>query len=940
MSHSMELPDPASLGAVEDLYLAFLRDPSGVSEEWRRFFDALGQDGVAGLRVGPSFTPRGLFGPARGNGHSLPRPGTGDESLDARVARLEHAYLVRGHLAARLDPLGRPRPPVPELDPAFHGLAEPDLTRGIAAREPAGPARTVGDLLAHLQATYCGPVGFEFMHLDDPERRRWLAERIDRWRGHAPLAPEAQRAVLARLTEATALEEFIQQKYPGAKSFSLEGSETLIPLLDLCIEDAGAQEVDEIVLAMAHRGRLNVLVNVVGKRPRDVFREFDDDGQDGRSGDVKYHLGHSTDRRTASGRSVHLSLCFNPSHLEYVNPVAAGRVRAKQDREGDRSRTRGMALLVHGDAAFAAEGVTQETLALSTLPGYRIGGALHVVLNNQIGFTTPPEEARSSTYATDVARMIGAPIFHVNGEDLEAVARVGRSDVVVDLYGYRRHGHNEGDEPAFTQPGMYRLIAARPPVRDVYAARLLELGVMDREGAEALVRESRARLDEELAAARQPDPSPPPAVPAGIWEGYRGGPEPAEDPATAVPAPRLGALLEDLARLPEAFRPHPKIARGLGLRREMAAGKRPLDWSAAEALALATLAVEGHPVRLSGQDTARGTFSHRHAVLHDVEDGSTVTPLQRLQADQAPVEILNSPLSEAGVLGFDYGYSLDRPEGLVLWEAQFGDFVNAAQVIVDQFLVSAEAKWRRLSGLVLLLPHGFEGQGPEHSSARLERFLDLAVDDNVQVANPTTPAQLFHLLRRQVRRRWRKPLVVMTPKSLLRHPRAVSPLADLAQGGFRRVLADHSGRAGEVRRVLVCSGKVYYELAERREAEQRTDVALVRLEQLYPLRERDLADAVAPYPARAPAVWVQEEPANMGAWGYLLARFGDSLPGGRPLSAVCRPPSASPAVGSAAAHKREQARLLAEALGPPGPPGRAARRPQPRAAPRRTRHGR
>ena len=598
----------------------------------------------------------------------------------------------------------------------------------------------------------------------------------------------------------------------------------------------------------------------------------------------------------------------------------------------------------------AAEGVTQETLALSSLPGYWTGGALHVVLNNQIGFTTRPEEGRSSTYATDVALMLQVPIFHVNGEDLDAVARVARlameyrrtfvSDVVIDLYGYRRHGHNEGDEPAFTQPGMYRLIAARPLVRDVYAARLLALGVVDRDGAEALVRESRARLDDELAAAREPDPSPPPAVPAGIWEGYRGGPEPAEDPATAVPAPKLGALLEGLARLPETFHPHPKIARGLALRREMAAGKRPLDWSAAEALALATLAVEGHPVRLSGQDTARGTFSHRHAVLHDVEDGSTFTPLQHLKADQAPVEILNSPLSEAGVLGFDYGYSLDRPEGLVLWEAQFGDFVNAAQVIVDQFLVSAEAKWRRLSGLVLLLPHGFEGQGPEHSSARLERFLALAVDDNIQVANPTTPAQLFHLLRRQVRRRWRKPLVVMTPKSLLRHPRAVSPLAALAEGSFRRVLADHSGQPGEVQRVLVCSGKVYYELGERREAERRKDVALVRLEQLYPLRERDLADALAPYPARAPAVWVQEEPANMGAWRYLLARFGGTLPGGRPLSAVCRPPSASPAVGSAAAHKREQARLLTEALGSPGSPGRGARRPQRRAGPRRTGHGR
>jgi 2-oxoglutarate dehydrogenase E1 component len=618
---------------------------------------------------------------------------------------------------------------------------------------------------------------------------------------------------------------------------------------------------------------------------------------------------------------VHLSLCFNPSHLEFVNPVALGRVRAKQDRAGDRDRSRAMALLIHGDASFAGEGIIQESLNLSQLEGYRTGGTLHVIVNNQIGFTTPPEEARSSPYASDVAKMLQIPIFHVNGEDPDAVARVVRlamefrrtfrSDVVIDMYCYRRRGHNEGDEPAFTQPLMYRVIERRPSVREGYLAHLLTLNGLTREEADGIAVERRAELEGELAEARSPRYAPARETPAGVWTGYHGGPGgDADEVATGVPRERLVEMIEALTRLPEGFRPHRTIARGLERRREMASGDRPIDWSTAEALALASVAAAGHRVRLSGQDTVRGTFSQRHAALYDVEDGRAYMPLQHVTAGQAPVEIYNSPLSEVGVLGFDYGYSLDCPDGLVLWEAQFGDFVNAAQVIVDQFLVSAEEKWRRLSGLVLLLPHGFEGQGPEHSSARLERFLELAVNDNIQVVSPTTPAQYFHVLRRQVLRRWRKPLVVMTPKSLLRHPKVGSSLDDLAQGHFERMLADVAVAPGQARRVLLTSGKLYYELLAMREELSRDDVAILRLEQLYPLRDEQLREALAPYPPAAPAVWVQEEPANMGAWRYLLARFGDRLFGSRAFSGVCRPPSASPATGWAALHRLEQQKLL------------------------------
>jgi len=625
---------------------------------------------------------------------------------------------------------------------------------------------------------------------------------------------------------------------------------------------------------------------------------------------------------------VHISLCFNPSHLEYVNPVALGRMRAKQDRltEGaDVAAQRGMVLLIHGDAAFIGEGVVQETLNLSQLDAYATGGTLHVIVNNQVGFTTPPEQSRSSPYCTDVAKMLQIPIFHVNGEDPEAVAQVValaldfraefRRDVVIDMYAYRRQGHNETDEPSFTQPLLYRAIERRKPVREGYLEHLLALGGVTREQADQIAARSRENLERELSAARSYEYQLHTVGQGQLWQGYWGGPDAdVPEPDTAVESARLADLLVRQTRLPDGFQANPKIERILAARREMAAGKRPLDWTHAEALALASLATEGARIRMTGQDCERGTFSQRHAVLHDVRNGRTYVPLQSLSPDQAPVEIANSPLSEIGVLGFEYGYSLEWPDGLVLWEAQFGDFVNCAQVIVDQFIASAEAKWQRLSGIVLLLPHGLEGQGPEHSSARLERFLTMAAEDNMQIVYPTTPAQYFHVLRRQIRRPLRKPLIVMTPKSLLRHPAAVSKLSDLATGRFQRVLADPHLDAKNVRRILLCSGKVYFELLAERDKRKRRDIALVRVEQLYPLSDETLAAALNAYRDGTPAFWVQEEPENNGAWRYLRVRFPNQLLDRFPFAGIYRPAAASPASGSHRSHKLEQQDVLDRAL--------------------------
>jgi len=911
-------PNTLSLSYADRLWQSWREDPASVPPAWRDWFEA--QEGVA--PASPAY---------RLSGDDQERQLADQNKVDQLVRN----FRVRGHRIARLNPLGEPDPPPPELTLAYYGFGEEDLDHLFSAGTLSpGDLLPLREILRKLQATYARFIGVQYMHIDDLQVREWLQSRMEASENRIDLHPEVQERILKRLIDAEIFEEFIQNKYLGAKRFSLEGAETLIPLLDMAVEHAGQQGLDKIVIGMAHRGRLNVLANILGKSPRKIFEEFEDVDAETfvGHGDVKYHLGHHADWTTRQGDTVHLSLCFNPSHLEFVTPVALGRVRARQDRLGDRERRRSMALVVHGDAAFAGQGVIQESLNLSQLEGYETGGALHVVVNNQIGFTTDPEDGRSTRYCTDVAKMLQVPIFHVNGEDPEAVAQVvslalefrreWRRDVVIDMYCYRRRGHNETDEPAFTQPLMYRAIAKRESVREGYLDRLTRTGALTVESAERMAVERRRHLQDVLDEVREEPPAELDHVErqrvlGPVWRGYQGGPEPGGPPVlTGVDRGRLTEIMTALGTHPDDFTPHRKIERLLEQRRAIASGEKPVDWAAAEALALGSLAREGHPVRLGGQDTQRGTFSHRHSVLHDTTDGRTFAPLRHLAPDQAEVETINSPLSEVAVLGFDYGYSLTYPEALVMWEAQFGDFGNVAQPIIDQFITSAEGKWGMLSGLVLLLPHGFEGMGPEHSSARLERFLQLAAEDNLQIANPTTPAQMFHLLRRQVWRHWRKPLVVMTPKSLLRHPECVSDLEDLTDGFFHPVLDDPDvADPGLVTRTLLCCGKIYFDLKAERARLKRDDVAIVRLEQPYPLPASALAGVLGRYPQDSDLIWVQEEPANMGVWPYLRYRFGERLLGHR-LHGVCRPEAPSPATGSAASHRLELCLLLEQVFGP------------------------
>lgn len=914
-----------SLPYIEQFYAQYRRNPTSVPPEWREYFARFSNGNGGTVQLGPSFKARSLFDP--GGGPSIPpAPNVSAASLSDRVNQLIHNHRVRGHIIARVNPLGDNHACPPELELAYYNFSHRELD--LLVNFPTFSSETplsIQDIFQRLRDTYCRAIGVQFMHIDNMAARQWLQRRMESPHSRPVISHAQQIRILTRLTDAVVFEHFLRTKFLGAKTFSLEGCETLLPLLDLAIEKAGHQGVKNIIVGMGHRGRLNVLAHIAGKGPCEIFREFADAKAEMEQGhgDVKYHLGHSGEWTTADGRKIHVSVCFNPSHLEFVDPVVLGRVRAHLDHAGDSEGRETLGLLIHGDAAFAGEGVVQETLNLSRLPGYRVGGTLHVIVNNQIGFTTPPEEGRSTIYATDVARMLQVPIFHVNGEDPEAVAQVVQlamdfrsefqSDVFIDMYGYRRLGHNETDEPTFTQPLLYRKIAARPNIRDSYLEHLLQLNSVSREEADQILAERREDLEQQLQAARAGTCQSAPERRIA-WRDYVGGPEPDAEPETGMEAATLSALLHKLAETPADFQVHPKLQRGLETRREMADARHPLDWSAAEALALATLATAGVPVRLTGQDSGRGTFSQRHAILYDQQDGSAFVPLQNLSPNQAPVALYNSPLCETGALGFEYGYSLDRPDCLVLWEAQFGDFVNAAQVIIDQFLSSAEAKWRRLSGLVLLLPHGLEGMGPEHSSARLERFLTLAAEDNIQIVQPTTPAQYFHVLRRQALRNWRKPLIVLTPKSLLRSPQAVSPIEDFTRGKFKRVISEESG-ARTIRRILLCSGKVYYDLAAYRQEHQRQDVALVRLEQLYPLHPGLLERTLAVYPEHTPALWVQEEPANMGSWRYLHEKFGKKLFNRFPFALVSRFESASPATGSAQAHKLEQANLVRRAFG-------------------------
>lgn len=930
MSKTGTLPAEINLAYVETLFADYLRDPASVSPEWRAWFDSFSSESgaqYAAVRdsapsTHPSPPPLADESLAAGTGDRSERDIEAPISLQHSVNRLVRAYRVRGHVVARVDPLDLADEKCPELDPAFHGIGPSDLDRRISPETLSGCSLdTPRKVIDRLRETYTRSVGVQFMHIDDLAVRDWLQERMESAGNHVQLSQARQIRILTKLTDATIFEDFVQKKFVGAKSFSLEGCETLIPLLDLLIERASHHGVNDLVIGMAHRGRLSVLANILGKSARQIFREFadlDHEQYTGR-GDVKYHLGYRGKWTSSQGDEVRMSLCFNPSHLEFVNAVAIGRTRARQDRKGDTQRTKGLCILLHGDAAFAGEGIVQETLNMSQLPGYGVGGTIHIIVNNQIGFTTTPREGRSTAYASGVARMLQIPILHVNGEDPEAAAQVVRlavdfrnaykRDVVIDMYGYRRRGHNETDEPRFTQPLLYRAIRERKPVLQAYFDHLVSQGGVTAEEAERIAQERREHLDEELVSSKSDDYIHVGDQVTGDWTGFnRGSDEQVAEVGTEVARRKLVAIFQKLSKTPAEIVPDPRINRLLEQRAEVASGKRAVDWGAAEAAALGSLLLEGHRVRFTGQDCQRGTFSHRHALVRDAETGYPYVPLQHLSPRQATFELHNSPLAEGGPLGFEYGYSLEWPDGLVIWEAQFGDFANTAQVIIDQFISSGEDKWNLWSGMVMLLPHGFEGQGPEHSSARLERYLQLAAEDNIQITNPTTPAQYFHLLRRQIVRPWRKPLVVMSPKSLLRHPKVVSDLDELAKGEFHRILGDAAADRDSVKRILACSGKVYYDLAAARDEAGRKDIAIIRFEQLYPLSIETIRAALKPYRS-AEVWWVQEEPRNMGAWRHLQMRFRGIFAG-----VACRPESASPATGSPGSHKREQRQLIEEAL--------------------------
>ncbi|HMF13534.1 MAG TPA: 2-oxoglutarate dehydrogenase E1 component, partial [Gemmataceae bacterium] len=810
------------------------------------------------------------------------------------------------------------------------GLGEADLDQSFDTSPFFGlPRATLRELLAALRETYCRTIGVEYVHVQDTNIRRWLQERMEPRRNQPNFEREKKQRILKSLHYAELFERFLHTRYVGQKRFSLEGAETLIPLLEAIVERAGEGQVREIVLGMAHRGRLNVLANILRKPYEELFGEFEDnplpESRDG-DGDVKYHLGFSSDRVLPNGARLHLSLTPNPSHLEAVNPVVEGRVRAKQRVFADRERRLGIPLLIHGDAAFAGQGMVAETLNLSQLSGYTTGGTIHVIVNNQIGFTTAPADARSTTYCTDVAKMIQVPIFHVNAEDPEAAVYVAelaldfrqafKRDVVIDLFCYRRHGHSETDEPSITQPLTYRKIRERPSLSEVYTEQLVLRGDLTAAECEAIDQKFETKLQAALEEVRtEPPRAPEVRAFGGRWQALK--PRYSHAPvATGVPFQILRRIADGLTRVPEYFNVHPKIARGLVARREELAPGKSLDWAFAESLAFGSLLLEGTPVRLSGQDSRRGTFSQRHAVLYDAVTGEPYSPLNGIAPGQAHFRAYDSLLSEAAVLGFEFGYALDSPDVLILWEAQFGDFANGAQVIIDQFISCSTSKWQRDCGLVMLLPHGYEGQGPEHSSARLERYLQMCAEDNVQVCYPSTPAQYFHLLRRQVKRDFRRPLSVMTPKSMLRLKAAWSPVEELISGRFQEVLDDPDADPAHVRRVVTCSGKLFYDLQQRRAKGRNGEIAIVRLEQFYPFPEEVLRRTLGRYRRAREWAWAQEESQNMGGWSFVEPRLRSM---GYSVQYVGRDASASPATGSHAIHVREQEELVEAAISQPIP---------------------
>ena len=938
---------------IAELHARYLEDPTSVDESWRQFFAEL-QDEPASVEkdvTGPGWgrpvpmqIVNGHAAPLHGNRAALTNGHAAAEALpsDAQQAALDslramnliRAYRVRGHLIADLDPLGLQRTTYhPDLDPATYGFTEADYDRPIFVNNLLGfKTATLKEILPALQATYSDKIGVEYMHIQELEQRQWIQARIEVPRNHTEFTVLGKRAILQRLTDAEMFERFCDKRYTGTKRFGIDGGEALIPALEQVIKRGGQFGMKELVIGMPHRGRLNVLTNLMGKPFTAVFSEFQGNSANPEdvqgSGDVKYHLGTSSDR-SFDGNLVHLSLQANPSHLEAVNPVVLGKVRAKQQQRKDIARDQVVGLLMHGDAAFAGQGLVAESLDLSELKGYRTGGTIHVVVNNQIGFTTSPAYARSGPYCTEVAKEVQAPIFHVNGDDAEAVVHVARiatefrhrfkKDVVVDIFCYRRHGHNEGDEPAFTQPLMYKAIAAHPSAREIYARRLVGEGVVKQEEVDRMAAEFTARLDAEYEASKSYKPNKADWL-EGAWTGLQAASGDDRRGETAVPLALLKEVGAALSHVPEGFDLNRKLVRQLEAKKHAIERGEGIDWATAEALAFGTLCAEGTPVRLSGQDSGRGTFSQRHSVLIDQTNENRYIPLNHVREGQAPFEVIDSPLSEAGVLGFEYGYSLADPHALVLWEAQFGDFANGAQVIIDQFISSGEAKWLRMSGVVLLLPHGYEGQGPEHSSARLERYLQLCGEDNWQVCNLTSAANYFHLLRRQVRRNFRKPLILMTPKSMLRAPEMMSKLADMGPGtSFHRVLADHDPAVdpAKTRRVVLSTGKVHFDLAKYRSENKITDVALIRIEQLYPFPFNTLAKELGPY-KNAEFVWCQEEPENMGAWHFVDRKIERVLNGidvkGKRARYIGRPEAAATATGLLRRHNAEQARLVAEAF--------------------------
>jgi 2-oxoglutarate dehydrogenase E1 component len=918
---------------IEELYETYLNNPADVTPAWRDYFDKLqnlpgASHDVAHAPIVASFAQRAKLGTLRPAAATMVA-----DPRQAKVLQLINAYRFLGNRWALLDPLKRAeRPVIAELDPAYYGFTEADLgvvfNTGSFAFDGAEQA-SLREILESLRKTYCGSLGAEYMYMSDVSQKRWIQSRLEATRATPEFSAAQKTRFLERLTAAETLERYLHTKYVGQKRFSLEGGESTIVAMDELIRTAGSQGIEEIVIGMAHRGRLNVLVNTLGKTPQMLFSEFEGKHADELSaGDVKYHNGFSSDVATPGG-PVHLSLAFNPSHLEIVNPVVAGSVYARQRWRKDLTGDKVLGVLLHGDAAVAGQGVNQEMLNFSQTRGYGTGGTVHIVINNQIGFTTSdPRDYRSSLYCTDIFKMIEAPVFHVNGDDPEAVAlatqialdfrKEFKKDVVIDLICFRKLGHNEQDEPMVTQPLMYKKIAAHPGTRKLYGEKLVSQGVLKAEDPDRMIKDYRAALDEGRHV-ENPVLSDYRRKYGVDWTPYLNQ-EYTDTCNTRVALADLKRLADRLTDIPADFTLHPRVQKIIDDRKAMGLGKLPVDWGMGENLAYATVLSEGYGVRVSGEDCGRGTFFHRHAVLHDQSrerwDAGSYVPLQHLQPKQSPFMVIDSVLSEEAVLAFEYGYATTEPNELVVWEGQFGDFANGAQVVIDQFITSGEAKWGRLCGLVMLLPHGYEGQGPEHSSARLERYMQLCAEHNIQVCVPSTPAQVYHLLRRQVVRKVRKPLVVMTPKSLLRHKDAVSTLDELANGSFKTLIGETEELdPKKVKRIVLCAGKLYYELAHARRESKQADIALMRVEQLYPFPAKMLAAELKKYPNAKEIVWCQEEPLNQGAWYSSRHHFAAGLRDGQVLHVVARPAAASPAVGYYSKHNAQQRAVIETALG-------------------------